>query len=71
MLLNIPHVNGVINENIELGDPLLSNLNPPTVFNFGYTLSNLVLHQVQFPYTKKTTFWCPSPALCEAIFLRT
>ena len=68
MLLNIPHVDGVINESFELGDPLLSNLNPPPVFKFGYTLSSLVLHQVQFPYKKKITFWRPSPALCKAIF---
>ena len=54
-----PPCEGVINE---------SNSNPPPVFNFEYTLSNLVLHQVQFPYTKNTTFQRPSSALCKAIF---
>ena len=68
MLLNIPHVDGLINKSFERGDPLLSSSNPPPVVNFGYTLSSLVLHQVQFPYEKKTTSRRPSPALCKATF---
>ena len=71
MLLNIPHVDGLINKSFERGDPLLSSSNPPPVVNFGYTLSSLVFTSSAVPLREKDHLPSSESSTLQGNFLRT